>query len=67
MNIVEKIDIRLLEMRAPKEGFRDEAQFTEWLKFQEKRSKDKAAFRKKMDDKKFINKLKKIVGLRKWT
>ena len=62
---VEEINKKLLEMRIPKDGIKDDAQWDEWLKFQEKRAKDKAAFRKMLDDKKFINKLKKLFGLKK--
>lgn len=65
MNIIDKIDNRLFEMRIPKGGLKDEAQWQAWLKFENERAKDKKAFRKKMEDKKFINRLKKKLGLRK--
>ena len=65
MNIIEKIDNRLTEMRVPKDlDLTDDEQWKAWLKFTEKRSKDKAAFRARMNDKKFMNKLKIFLGMR---
>ena len=64
MNITDKLDMYLTEARAPIGGFKDEEEWNKWLKFQEKRAIDKAAFRARMDDKKFMNKLKIFLGMR---
>ena len=64
-DILEQIDRRLIEMRAPYQKFESEADFIKWLEFQGERAKNKAGFKKMRDDKKLINKLKKMFGLRK--